>query len=68
MRVYLDNCSYNRPYDDQTQIRIHLETEAKLHIQEMIKDNRLKLGHPMCSIMKILRIDFCISGKLFQSL
>lgn len=43
MRVYLDNCSYNRPYDDQTQIRIHLETEAKLHIQDMIKDNRLEL-------------------------
>lgn len=27
MRVYLDNCCYNRPYDDQSQMRIHLETE-----------------------------------------
>ena len=34
MKIYLDNCCYNRPYDDQTYIRIHLETEAKLHIQE----------------------------------
>jgi hypothetical protein len=25
MRVYLDNCSYNRPYDEQTQPRIMLE-------------------------------------------
>lgn len=43
MEVYLDNCSYNRPYDDQTQIRIHLETEAKLYIQDMIKDNKFEL-------------------------
>ena len=43
MRVYLDNCCYNRPYDDQTQIRIHLETEAKLHIQDIIKNGELDL-------------------------
>lgn len=28
MRIYLDNCCYNRPFDDQTQERIHLESEA----------------------------------------
>ena len=43
MKVYLDNCCYNRPYDDQTQIRIHLETEAKLHIQDVIKNVDLDL-------------------------
>ncbi len=43
MRVYLDNCCYNRPYDDQSQMRIHLETEAKLHIQDMIKRGELEL-------------------------
>ena len=43
MRVYLDNCSYNRPYDDQSQIRIHLETQAKLHIQDMIREKRIEL-------------------------
>lgn len=43
MKVYLDNCSYNRPYDDQSQLRIHLETQAKLHIQELIRENRLEL-------------------------
>ena len=41
--IYLDNCCYNRPYDDQSQIRIHLETEAKLYIQELIKDHKLEL-------------------------
>ena len=43
MRVYLDNCSYNRPYDDQSQMRIHLETQAKLHIQDMIREKRIEL-------------------------
>lgn len=43
MRVYLDNCSYNRPYDDQTQMRIHLETQAKLHIQDMIRQKQIEL-------------------------
>lgn len=43
MRIYLDNCCYNRPYDNQTQIRIRLEAEAKLHIQQMIKEKKLEL-------------------------
>ena len=43
MRVYLDNCTFNRPFDDQTQIRIRLETEAKLYIQEKIRDGTLEL-------------------------
>ena len=43
MRVYLDNCSYNRPYDDQTQMRIYLETQAKLHIQDMIRRKQIEL-------------------------
>lgn len=30
LRVYLDTCCLNRPFDDQTQDRIHLETEAIL--------------------------------------
>ncbi|MCM1322130.1 MAG: hypothetical protein NC041_06395 [Bacteroides sp.] len=44
MRIYLDNCSYNRPYDDQSQLRISLETQAKLQIQSMIKDGKLELA------------------------
>ena len=43
MRIYLDNCAFNRPFDDQTQIRISLETEAKLYIQERIRDGTLEL-------------------------
>ena len=43
MRVYLDMCCYNRPYDDQSQIKVSLETQAKLHIQELIQKKRLEL-------------------------
>lgn len=43
MLVYLDNCCYNRPYDDQTYVSISLETQAKLYIQEMIKQQKVSL-------------------------
>ena len=36
MKIYLDNCCFNRPFDDQSQIRIRLESEAKLKVQEEI--------------------------------
>ncbi|MBI4684807.1 MAG: PIN domain-containing protein [Nitrospirae bacterium] len=32
MRIYLDVCCLNRPFDDQTQDRVHLESEAVLSI------------------------------------
>ena len=31
-KIYLDVCCLNRPFDDQTQARIHLEAEAVLMI------------------------------------
>ena len=43
LRVYLDNCCYNRPYDDQTQQRIWDEAQAKILIQSKIKNNELEL-------------------------
>ena len=43
MKIYLDNCCFNRPFDDQSQIRIMLETEAKLRIQEEIRAGRFSL-------------------------
>ena len=36
MRVYLDNCCFNRPYDDQTNLKVFLEAQAKLSIQKEI--------------------------------
>lgn len=44
MKIYLDNCCYNRPYDNQTQIRIALETEAKLYIQSLIVKGKVEMA------------------------
>ncbi|GHT04936.1 hypothetical protein AGMMS49525_11750 [Bacteroidia bacterium] len=35
-RIYLDNCCFNRPFDNQEQLKIRLETEAKLFIQQSV--------------------------------
>lgn len=43
MKIYLDMCCYNRPYDDQSQLRISMETQSKLYIQMLIKNKKLKL-------------------------
>jgi predicted nucleic acid-binding protein len=49
-KIYLDNCSYNRPFDDQRQMRIYLETQAKLYIQHLIVNDELIL---VCSYMSV---------------
>ena len=36
LRVYLDNCCYNRPYDKQSGEIISAETNAKIFVQDMI--------------------------------
>jgi predicted nucleic acid-binding protein len=36
-KIYLDNCCFNRPYDDQTQEKVHLESEAVLGIIKRFK-------------------------------
>jgi len=43
MRVYLDNCCFNRPFDEQVSAAIRLETDAKLHVQELIRTSELEL-------------------------
>ena len=43
VKVYLDICCFNRPFDDQSSLIIHLETEAKLHVQERIRQGDLAL-------------------------
>ncbi len=43
LRIYLDMCCYNRPYDDQAQIKTAMEAQAKLYIQDLIKEKKLEL-------------------------
>ena len=44
IKIYLDNCCFNRPVDDQSQIRVRLEAEAKLKIQEEIRSGHLQFA------------------------
>jgi hypothetical protein len=62
-RLYLDNCCYNRPYDDLTQECVHLESEAivaiikrgQQHIDEIVGSDytKEKYNHPDLSLEEI---------------
>ena len=39
MRIYLDNCCYNRPYDDKTEKRVHDEARAIFKIINRTKES-----------------------------
>lgn len=42
-RVYLDTSIYNRPFDDQTQPKIYLETQAIILILQMVEAKLIEL-------------------------
>ena len=42
-KIYLDNCCYNRPFDDLSQVRVRDEAVAKMFIQSLIKYKSLIL-------------------------
>ena len=43
MRIYLDMNIYNRPFDDQSQVKIRFETIVIFSIFQKIKNKELKL-------------------------
>ena len=43
LKIYLDNCCYNRPFDDQSQLKISLQTQAKLQIQADASSGKIEL-------------------------
>ena len=43
-RLYLDNCCFNRPYDDQSVLKNYLEAEAKIYIQKEILQKNYELA------------------------
>ena len=47
--MYLDNCVYNRPFDDQTQIKIALEADAKRYIQRLVIERKIELAYSFVS-------------------
>jgi predicted nucleic acid-binding protein len=43
LKIYLDTCSYNRPFDNQAQVKIRLEIEAKLYVQAGVRKGNYSL-------------------------
>jgi len=43
MRLYLDLCCFNRPFDDQSQTRVRVETDAKLELQAHVSTGKVEL-------------------------
>ncbi|MBQ4431249.1 MAG: hypothetical protein II877_07070 [Synergistaceae bacterium] len=48
MRIYPDNCCFNRPHDVQSSFRVSLEAQAKLYMQEKARQGLYDL---VCSYM-----------------
>src|SRR3990172_12117169 len=59
MRIYFDMCCFNRPYDDQGPARIRLETEAKVLLQQKIKDAE-------CDLVWSAALDFECSNNPYE--
>ncbi|MCL1904384.1 MAG: hypothetical protein FWF94_08195 [Oscillospiraceae bacterium] len=43
LKIYLDNCCYNRPFDDLSQAKVRNEATAKVFIQSLIKFDSVTL-------------------------
>jgi len=48
--IYLDNCCYNRPFDEQAQVRVRLETEAKMRLQSLMRGG--EIGYAWSSVLE----------------
>jgi predicted nucleic acid-binding protein len=56
MKVYLDACSWCRPYDDLSQSRIYIESEAVLEIIRLCKLHGWTLAGSEAIEIELLRI------------
>ena len=43
LKIYLDNCCFNRPYDNPNDINVQMETTAKLFIQSLVRQGDILL-------------------------
>ena len=65
MKIYLDVCCSSRPFDDQSQDRIHLELEAILAIMNKIESGQWQLINSDIIVYEISKIpDFEKKNKV----
>ena len=58
IKIYFDNCCYGRPFDNQKDLTIKAETQAKLFIQSLVKYKVIELVYSSISIHEIIDIPF----------
>jgi len=58
LKIYLDNCCYGRPFDNQKDPVIRVETQAKVFIQSLVRYKALELVYSSVSIEEIAAIPF----------
>ncbi len=56
MKIYLDNCSLQRPLDDKTQTRIRLEAEAITEVLLLCESGELELVSSEILVLEIARM------------
>jgi hypothetical protein len=61
-RIYLDNCCFNRPYDDQESKVIRLESEAKMMIQTL-NPNKNHTDYLTLKSLKIIKQEIYKNSK-----
>jgi predicted nucleic acid-binding protein len=66
MLLYFDNCCLNRPYDEQLQLRVYLETLAKLSVQQSILAGKNSLAWSYILDYEIARNPFVERRERFQ--
>ena len=63
LKLYLDNCCYNRPFDDLTQEKINLESQAIKVIINKYCNNEFKIYTSDVLIFEINKIKDEIKRK-----
>ncbi|MCL2019350.1 MAG: hypothetical protein FWG70_06260 [Oscillospiraceae bacterium] len=53
LKIYLDNCCYGRPFDNQNDIEIYRETKAKMFIQSLVRFNSVELVYSLMTIKEL---------------
>ena len=56
LKIYLDNCCYGRPFDNQKDLTIYEETQAKMFIQSLVKYKAVELVYSSISLQEIAAI------------
>ena len=53
LRIYLDNCCYGRPFDNQKDPKIQAETRAKMIIQSLVKYGVIELAYSSITVKEL---------------